>query len=125
MSPRLTSLCDDPVDMREFPLITTGAEPLATRSPLLKLLSLGSSLSSLLTRLTHGNLLFESGRSRILNAASSRSRAVVSEWRFSMGREFTLVLRPTGLPGVSSEFKGNQFVKVVNSLPISIWESPR
>lgn len=79
MSPRLTSLCDDPVDMRELPLMTTGAEPLATRSPLLRLLSLASSLSSLLTRLTHGNLLFGSGRSRILSAASSRSMAVVSE----------------------------------------------
>ena len=102
MSPRLTSLCDDPADMRELPFITTGAEPLATRSPLLRLFSLDPSLSSLLTRLTHGSLLLASGRSRILSAASSRSMAVVRECRFSNGGESILVLRPTGLPGVSS-----------------------
>lgn len=87
MSPRLTSLRDrsELADKREFPLGTIGADPLATRSPLLRFSSLDSFCSSLF-------VVFRSGCSRILRAALSTSMIVVRDLQFSFSMDLDLLI---------------------------------
>ena len=96
ISPMLRSLPLDrsePADCRELPFNTTGAEPLPTKSPLLRLFSFASNLAiSSIWRPMEGNLLLEeTGRSRIRKAASSRSSLVVSECLLSFGINLLVV----------------------------------